>query len=197
MKISEIFSSIQGEGNFLGISATFIRFVGCNLKCSFCDTKKTWEGKPVFIEMSIEDIISRVEELHNHLIVITGGEPCIQPQLPELIDKLRLKNYLVTIETNGTQPTPETDWVTCSPKEDAQYNINILCRANELKYVVTPEFEASVAIPEEIRNMYAGKIWLQPEGSQMHEMWKKCYSLATADPRLRVGIQLHKLMEVE
>lgn len=197
MKISEIFSSIQGEGNFLGVPATFIRFVGCNLKCSFCDTKKTWEGKPEYIELSIEEIVSEVLNFKNVLIVITGGEPCLQPQLGELIDKLRCHNFHVAIETNGTQPTPTVDWVTCSPKEDAQYNINILCRANELKYVVTPEFDASVAIPEEIRNMYAGKIWLQPEGSQMNEMWKKCYKLATEDPRLRVGVQLHKLMEVE
>ena len=197
MKVSEIFSSIQGEGNFLGMSATFIRFVGCNLKCSFCDTKKTWEGKPVYVDMSIDDLVNIAVAFKNNLIVITGGEPCIQPQLTELIDRLRVKGFYVTIETNGTQPTPVTDWVTCSPKEDAQYYINILCRANELKYVVTPEFDAAVAIPEEIRELYAGKIWLQPEGSQMVEMWKKCYNLVIDDPRLRVGVQLHKLMEVE
>lgn len=197
MLVSEIFSSIQGEGNFLGVAATFIRFVGCNLKCSFCDTKKTWEGKPQSIEMSIEEIVTRVVDFNNSLIVITGGEPCLQVHLQELIDQLRLRNFMVTIETNGTQPTPETDWVTCSPKEDAGYNINMLCHPNELKYVVTPEFDVDKAIPEGIRELYAGKIWLQPEGSQMTEMWKKCYSLVKEDPRLRVGVQLHKLMEVE
>lgn len=197
LKISEMFGSVQGEGNFLGVPATFIRFVGCNLKCSFCDTKKTWEGKPESIDMSIEEVVTKAISLNNTLIVITGGEPCLQPHLQELIDQLRIRNFHVTIETNGTQPTPSADWITCSPKEDADYNINMLCRPNELKYVVTPEFDAAKAIPEGIRELYAGRIWLQPEGSQMHEMWKKCYSLATEDPRLRVGVQLHKLMEVE
>lgn len=197
MLVSEIFSSIQGEGNFLGVAATFIRFVGCNLKCSFCDTKKTWEGKPQSIEMSIEEIVTRVVSYNNSLVVITGGEPCLQVHLQELIDQLHLRNFLVTIETNGTQATPQVDWVTCSPKEDANYCINMLCRPNELKYVVTPEFDAATAIPETIRELYGGKIWLQPEGSQMQEMWKKCYALTVEDPRLRIGVQLHKLMEVE
>lgn len=197
MIVSEIFSSIQGEGTFLGVPATFIRFVGCNLKCSFCDTKKTWEGKPEGTDMSIEEIVNKAIEFDNNLIVITGGEPCLQPLLQDLIDALRVRHFYVTIETNGTQATPQTDWITCSPKEDADYVINILCQASELKYVVTPEFDDKKAIPEEIRNIYAGKIWLQPEGSQMQEMWKKCYKLAIADSRLRVGVQLHKLMEVE
>lgn len=197
MLVSEIFSSIQGEGNFLGVPATFIRFVGCNLKCSFCDTKKTWEGKPAGTIMSVDEIVNAALDKGNSLIVITGGEPCLQVDLQELIDHLRLHDMYVTIETNGTQPTPVTDWVTCSPKEDAQYMITSLCRPNELKYVVTPEFDAETAIPEGIRELYAGKIWLQPEGSQMQQMWSKCYELAMADPRLRVGVQLHKLMEVE
>lgn len=197
MKISEMFSSIQGEGNYLGVPATFIRFVGCNLKCSFCDTKKTWDGKPVFIELSIEEIVTRTVSFNNALVVITGGEPCLQKYLQDLIDQLRIRNFHVAVETNGTQPTPVADWITCSPKADADYAINMLCRPNELKYVVTPEFNAEVSIPEGIREMYAGRIWLQPEGSQMTDMWKKCYSLAMEDPRLRVGVQLHKLMEVE
>ena len=197
MQVSEIFSSIQGEGNFLGVPATFIRFMGCNLKCPFCDTKKTWGDNPESADMSIDTIMQTVKKYDNNLIVLTGGEPTLQKDLQDLIDQLRVNDFYVTIETNGTQPTPTVDWVTCSPKEEAKYHINILCRVNELKYVVTPEFDAEVAIPEEIRKLYAGKIWLQPEGSAMQHMWKKCYELAMADSRLRVGVQLHKLMEVE
>lgn len=197
MKIAEIFSSIQGEGNFLGIPATFIRTMGCNLKCSFCDTKKTWGDNPEAMEMTIPEIIQKAKEYKNSLVIITGGEPCIQTQLQELVDQLQVNDFVVAIETNGTQPTPTAEWITCSPKADSDYYISVLCRANELKYVVTPEFDVNVAIPEELREMYAGKIWLQPEGSQMQEMWKKCYDLAMADSRLRVGVQLHKLMEVE
>lgn len=197
MQVAEIFSSIQGEGNFLGVPATFIRFMGCNLKCPFCDTKKTWGDNPESADMSINEILCTVLSYDNSLVVLTGGEPTLQPELQDLVDRLKVHDLYVAIETNGTQPTPQVDWVTCSPKEDANYNINILCRANELKYVITPEFNADVAIPEEIRKLYAGKIWLQPEGSDMQNMWKKCYELAMSDSRLRVGAQLHKLMEVE
>lgn len=197
MKVSEIFSSIQGEGNFLGIPATFIRFIGCNLKCSFCDTKQTWEGKPEYVDCDIDEIVTIAVKLGNPLVVLTGGEPCLQPGIQELIDHLIIHDLHVAIETNGTQPTPVADWITCSPKADASYNINMLCHPNELKYVVTPDFDAATAIPEPLRDLYAGKIWLQPEGSQMKQMWNKCYDLAKEDPRLRVGVQLHKLMEVD
>lgn len=197
MKVAEIFSSIQGEGNFLGIPATFIRVMECNLRCSFCDTKKTWGNNAEAMDLSIEEIVQKAREHKNSLVVITGGEPCIQPQLQDLVDQLQVNSFVVAIETNGTQPTPLAEWITCSPKEESGYCINVLCRANELKYVVTPDFDVDKAIPEELREMYAGKIWLQPEGSQMYEMWKKCYDLAMADSRLRVGVQLHKLMEVE
>ena len=197
MKVAEIFTSIQGEGNFLGVPATFIRFMGCNLKCPFCDTKKTWADNAVACDMSIDDIVTRVCGTAIPLIVITGGEPCIQEDLQELVDRLRMRNFYVAIETNGTQATPDADWITCSPKAEADYQINMFCKPNELKYVVTPGFDAEKDIPEGIREMYSGKIWLQPEGSKMTEMWKKCYQLAMEDPRLRVGLQLHKLMEVE
>lgn len=197
MLVSEIFSSIQGEGNFLGVPATFIRFVGCNLRCSFCDTKKTWEGKPESTDLSINEILTQALAMDNTLVVITGGEPCLQPQLQDLIDTLRVHGMTVAIETNGTLETPIADWITCSPKADANYVINSLCRPNELKYVVTPDFDETVAIPETIRELYAGKIWLQPEGSQMKKMWQQCYAMALDDNRLRVGVQLHKLMEVE
>lgn len=196
MKVSEIFSSIQGEGNFIGMSATFIRFMGCNLACDFCDTKKTWDFKDSYDNLSIAEIVDEVVKLDNSLVVITGGEPCIQSELQELIDQLMSHNFYVCVETNGTLQTPVANWITCSPKAVAQYTIHKLCFANELKYVVTPDFDIS-AIPEGIKEAFAGHIWLQPEGSQMQEMWKKCYNLVKKDDRLRVGMQLHKLMEVE
>lgn len=200
MKVLEIFRSVQGEGSFIGVPCTFIRLFGCNLKCDFCDTKESWVehcGHKVQ-DLQIGDIIAAVNGLASGgLVVITGGEPCIQERLGELADQLSVRGYFVAIETNGTLPTPEgINWVVASPKAAASYKINSGCKINELKYVVTPTFNVDEAIPETIRQLYAGKIWLQPEGSDMQAMWKKCYEIAMADPRLRVGIQLHKLMEV-
>jgi organic radical activating enzyme len=198
MRIVEVFTSIQGEGGFMGMPATFIRTMGCNLKCDFCDTKKSWKpGEMVEGEdLTLDEIVAKVPD-NITLVVITGGEPTIQPQLGNLIDKLHLADKHVAVETNGTMEVDgEVDWVTCSPKADANYIINSFCRPNELKYVVTPDFDPAV-ITEPIRKLYAGRIWLQPEGSDIQNMWKRCYEIAMADPRLRVGVQLHKLMEVE
>lgn len=198
MKINEIFLSIQGEGNYLGLPCIFVRTQGCNLHCPFCDTKDTWKGG--IEDKDVDTVFGDINRIYNankvNLVVITGGEPCLQPDLQDLVDKLIVNGYTVAIETNGTQETPNGVWVTASPKPENNYLINPACRPNELKYVVTEDFDESV-ITEGIREAFAGRIWLQPDGYNMQSMWHKCYNIAIEDPRLRVGVQLHKLMEVK
>ena len=193
LPIVEIFDSIQGEGCHLGKMATFIRTSGCNLKCPWCDTKDSWGGhSEVF---TISEIMKCV---HHRMVVITGGEPTIHGKaLQALVDNLKADDHMVCIETNGTNPVYHmVDWVTCSPKAEADYFIHPHLRPNELKYVVDDAFDDRRAIPEDIRNRYAGRIWLQPEGNDMQQKWLNCYALAAEDSRLRVGVQLHKIMEV-
>lgn len=194
MKVLEIFKSVQGEGAQMGRVCAFVRTQGCNLSCPWCDTKESW-GAGNATEMTPEEIALKVSALGVDFVVITGGEPTIQPDLAEVMRALHLCGMFVAIETNGTNPTPRgMDWVVCSPKPQSGYVIN--CGANELKYVVTKDFVADKAIPEVIRKQYSGHIWLQPDGYNMKEMWKKAYDIAQNDSRLRVGAQLHKLMEV-
>ena len=104
------------------------------------------------------------------------------------------------IETNGTNNVPwNVDWITCSPKPPL-YTIHPQLHPDELKYVVTDDFNDRIAIPEEVRRIYEGVIWLQPDGTNaqtMEHAWSKCYQLVQEDGRLRVGMQLHKLMEVQ
>lgn len=206
LPIREIFASIQGEGSFMGMPVVFVRINGCNLRCSFCDTRSSWDSSMEEFEdfrmLTVEEVLAEVKRVSKgeiHTVVLTGGEPCIHPETDKLVDQLQF-DYTVCIETNGTQETPNmAHWVTCSPKPDADYIINSFCKANELKYVVTVDFDPSV-ITEHIRDKYAGKIWLQPDGTTpitMSAAWQDCYKLAMADPRLRVGVQLHKLMEVQ
>ncbi|MCR5606090.1 MAG: 7-carboxy-7-deazaguanine synthase QueE [Treponema sp.] len=195
MKVLEIFKSIQGEGSHLGLPAVFVRFALCNLNCSFCDTKESWTDKNAK-EMSIDEIIKKIEELHAKRVIVTGGEPCIQKDINLFIDTLHKNGYTVDMETNASLPTPNADWIVASPKACNGYKINELCKANELKYVVTKDFDDKVAIPEDIRNRFTGKIWLQPDGYNMQETWQKAYDIALQDTRLRVGVQLHKIMSV-
>jgi 7-cyano-7-deazaguanosine (preQ0) biosynthesis protein QueE len=99
MRINEVFYSIQGEGQEIGMPAVFIRFSGCNLDCSWCDTEHE-----SYTEMSIEQIIQRVNELAPKCnnVIITGGEPLIQLDIEELIKHLMYNEKHIYIETNGT-----------------------------------------------------------------------------------------------
>lgn len=195
MKIMEIFDSFQGEGSFMGVPCTFIRTAGCSLHCSFCDTKESWaEGTN---EMSPMDILKKCGL---EVVVITGGEPTEQPltELKELIQLLHQAKKLVCIESNGTFEHYEdlgADWVVCSPKAAASYAI-FPEGVNELKYVVTEEFNPDVAISEALRERFKHHIWLQPcdyRDERTRKMAAKVYRIARTDPRLRCGIQLHKV----
>lgn len=194
--VLEIFRSIQGEGSHIGQAVTFIRLAGCNLRCPWCDTKGSWNAEGE--QKTLLDILGEVEP--GDPVVITGGEPTIHKELVELVSALHEQGCYVMIETNGTNNVPwNVDWITCSPKPPL-YTIHPQLHPDELKYVVTDDFNDRVAIPEEVRRIYEGVIWLQPDGTNaqtMEHAWSKCYQLVQEDDRLRVGVQLHKLMEVQ
>jgi len=101
MKVIELFLSVNGEGLKSGELATFVRFAGCNLRCPYCDTKYSYEN-PKYIEMSIDEIISKIESFKAHNVTLTGGEPLIQKDIDILIKKLSDKGYRVELETNGS-----------------------------------------------------------------------------------------------
>lgn len=104
LNISEIFLSVQGEGKYLGIPSIFIRTSGCNLRCSWCDTPYTsWQPEKNI--MNIDEILTEVDRLasgsHYH-IVVTGGEPYLQPEITTLLDHLATLGFVTTVETNAT-----------------------------------------------------------------------------------------------
>jgi organic radical activating enzyme len=100
----EIFSSYQGEGLFLGAKQIFIRFAGCNLDCSFCDTSKD----TVIKNTTIEQVLGKVNDMErdfgsHHSISLTGGEPLLYASfLERLLPRLKVQNFKIYLETNGT-----------------------------------------------------------------------------------------------
>jgi 7-carboxy-7-deazaguanine synthase len=100
MKINEIFTSIQGEGILIGIPTTFIRMTGCNLRCSWCDTKYAYEEGE---EMSCEEVVAKVKGFSQNHACITGGEPLLQDGAISLIQRLVDEGYEVCLETNGSK----------------------------------------------------------------------------------------------
>lgn len=106
-KIAEMFSSINGEGTHAGQLAFFIRFTGCNLNCSYCDTK--WANVPnaKYTEMTADEILSEVKKSGIKNVTVTGGEPLIQPNIIPLLEMLCGSGRYVEIETNGSADVSE------------------------------------------------------------------------------------------
>ena len=102
MKVAEKFVSINGEGTRAGELAVFIRFKGCNLRCSYCDTG--WANEPdcPYTEMSKEEIAAYIMGTGVRNVTLTGGEPLLQKGAQELIELLMEKGLSVEIETNGS-----------------------------------------------------------------------------------------------
>jgi 7-carboxy-7-deazaguanine synthase len=101
MFISEIFHSIQGEGELTGVPSIFVRTSGCNLRCTWCDTKyASW--KPEGDEISVEAVVEKVRAFPAQHCVLTGGEPMVAKEIATLAAKLRGIGKHITIETAGT-----------------------------------------------------------------------------------------------
>ena len=101
LKINEIFYSIQGESTKAGLPCVFVRLTGCNLRCTYCDTEYAfYEGE----ELSIDEILARIAGYGCRLVEITGGEPLMQSESLQLMEKLCTLGYEVMLETGGSLP---------------------------------------------------------------------------------------------
>jgi 7-carboxy-7-deazaguanine synthase len=116
MKVAEIYQSVQGEGFLTGAPSAFVRTSGCNLRCWYCDSPfASWtpEGE----DLSVDEIVGRVEALACSHVVLTGGEPMLFAELIPLTERLRRAGLHITIETAGTLYLPvECDLMSISPK---------------------------------------------------------------------------------
>ncbi len=106
MRVVEIFKSIDGEGVRAGMPVTFIRLEGCNLRCSFCDTKYSY-CNATYTEMTPKQIVQKVMNLGLDKVTLTGGEPLIHENVLELVQQLLDRDIEINIETNGAVSVPE------------------------------------------------------------------------------------------
>lgn len=106
LKVNEIFYSIQGESTFAGWPCIFIRLTGCNLRCRYCDTKYAYEQGH---DIPLDSILARVKRFACNLVEVTGGEPLIQDETPDLISALIENGYTVLLETNGSKDISTVD----------------------------------------------------------------------------------------
>lgn len=194
MIINEIFYSIQGEGLLTGVPSVFIRLAGCPLRCTWCDTQYALD--PAAGEnLSIEQIIDKIDNIfsspNNELrttnperrfIVITGGEPMVNPQLPQLADELKKLRIHISIETAGVKFVPEIpcDLMSISPKlsnsgrksENQAVRQLIERYQYQLKFVVDtpddlPEIQQAIALLGEVDPT---RIMLMPQAKTREEL---------------------------
>ncbi len=184
-RVCEIFKSIQGEGRVIGTPSLFVRMYGCNLTCSWCDTKYSWEGQAIaregteYTKMSSKQILASLSESGDvALVTITGGEPLLQP-LEELVKALVRKGHSVLIETNGTiAPSKElrklvSIWSVSPKTSNAGFSVKYgqlewLSDVKDyyLKFVVVnprKDTEEILAFLDE-RGIDSSKVILQPDG---------------------------------
>ncbi len=104
--VHEIYASLQGEGTHTGLPCAFVRTTGCHLRCRYCDTPHAFhEGK----ERALDDVVSEVKALGLSLVLVTGGEPLLQPATFSLLRRLCDEGMTVLLETSGAVSTEKVD----------------------------------------------------------------------------------------
>jgi len=202
LRIVEIFPSLQGEGLRQGEPTIFVRLAGCNLKCSFCDTKYAWRGGS---EASVSDIAVKVENIRRRFpvcwVCLTGGEPFLQDLRP-LVRLLKKQKLKIQVETNGTiyYPLP-ADWFALSPKPKSySFRPEFRTLTDEVKLVVSKELNEKII--KKMRATFPTEvpILLQP---QSHRRWSQERAVRLFNKactagleNIRVSIQLHKVLKL-
>jgi 7-carboxy-7-deazaguanine synthase len=152
MLVSEIFYSVQGEGELTGVPSVFVRTSGCNLRCTWCDTKyASWE--PEGETHTVDEILAEVLRHPARHAVLTGGEPMIAPELPELARRLRAAGRHVTIETAGTVAP---DGIACDLASLSPKLAHSTPREGEIAPGWIARHEATRLRPEVLRAWIAG-----------------------------------------
>ena len=220
-KVNELFQTIQGEGTYTGVPAIFIRLQGCDVGCSWCDTKNTWDIDPdkqrplntlsdhsdqssCWADASEQAILDEINRLgySAKLVVITGGEPCMFDLKP-LTTLLHANQFQTQIETSGTYPiyTHENTWVTLSPKVNMRGGKAVLQsaleRANEIKHPVgrQKDIDQLDGLLRQLSSIEDKTICLQPI-SQQASATELC-SRVCIERNWRLSIQMHKYLGID
>jgi len=144
LKVNEIYLSIQGESTQAGLPCVFVRLTYCNLRCTYCDTEYAfYEGK----DYTIDQVIKEIGKYDCQLVEVTGGEPLVQEECKDLMNRLCNEGYVVMLETGGSLPVKDVDQrvmiimdFKCPSsgmmKKNLYENINYIKPTDEIKFVV-------------------------------------------------------------
>jgi 7-carboxy-7-deazaguanine synthase len=201
MRLYEIYTSIQGETHYAGLPCTLVRFAACDLRCHYCDTDYAFTGGQ---EVSLDSIVRDVEARGVPLVLLTGGEPLLQRELPELCAALLARRFEVMIETGGhrdvsTLPAGVViilDIKTPGSGESDKMlwrNLERLGPRDAVKFVVTNEADYlwSRDVVREHRLAERCQILLSPSFGQVEPKDLVAWMLRDKLPA-RLNLQIHK-----
>jgi 7-carboxy-7-deazaguanine synthase len=203
MKLYEIYTSIQGETQYAGLPCTLVRFAACDLRCSYCDTEYAFTGGQ---EVAVDAIVRDVEARGAKLVLLTGGEPMLQRDLPELAAELMARGFEVMIETGGhrdlsTLPAGVVkivDVKTPGSGESAKMfwgNLERLDARDAVKFVVTSEADYRWSVDVIRSRGLEGRcnVLLSPSFGQLEP--KALVEWMLRDKlQARLNLQLHKFV---
>lgn len=195
LPLVEDFYTIQGEGFHSGKPAYFIRLGGCDVGCSWCDAKYTWNplSHPL---VATDEIVERAASFEAQAIVITGGEPLLYP-LDYLTQRLHEHCLEIFLETSGSHAlSGEFDWICLSPKRKQPPLAEAFAAASELKVII--ETEEDLRWAEECAAKVGEKcmLFMQPEWSRSEQMTPTIVEYVKAHPQWNISIQIHKFMHI-
>lgn len=204
MRVVEIFKSIEGEGVRAGFPAIFIRLEGCNLRCSYCDTKYSYEDAS-FEELSVEEVVQCVEKLDCYRVTLTGGEPLIHDDIMELVSRLVESGHEVNIETNGSIDVYPYTYIKnviitmdykcpVSGMQDKMLlsNLKFLRPTDVLKFVVGSKEDLDICFS--IKDNTEAQIFISPVFGKIEPKEIVEYMLRHNMWNCRIQLQLHKFI---
>ncbi len=201
MRVTEIYTSVQGETRYAGLPCTLVRTTGCDLRCGYCDTAYAFYGGH---EMGIEEIVAEVRRLGAPLVLLTGGEPMLQREIVALAEALVGEAFQVMIETSGAHPVdvlpPEVvrivDVKTPGSGEGHRVRWEVVdgLRKNDaIKFVITDENDYRWAAEAIRARDLASKaeVLLSPVHGQVNPRDLVAWMLRDKVPA-RLNLQIHK-----
>lgn len=195
LPVMEAFYTLQGEGLYAGQAAFFIRLGGCDVGCSWCDVKESWnaDAHPV---TGVEAMVAMASVHPARIVVVTGGEPLMH-DLGPLTSALRKAGLHTHLETSGTHPlSGEWHHICFSPKKFKEPLPGIYAAADELKVIVHNKHDLGWA-QQHARGVDAACArMLQPEWSKREEMMPLMVEFVKTNPEWRISLQTHKYLQI-
>ena len=195
LPVMESFYTLQGEGFHTGKPAFFIRLGGCDVGCSWCDVKPSWDAT-VWPPKSVDELLSQAGQYPAKALVVTGGEPLLY-NLGHLTKTFKEAGYQTFIETSGCHEiTGWWDWICISPKKQQPPLPGVLPLAHELKVIIEKEDDFNWAETCKKEVLARCHLFLQPEWSSRQKMMPEVIRYIKNHPEWAISLQSHKYMQI-